>query len=256
MDLFFEYDIERLRRYAILGANTGKISIASSPSNLLLSFTDVGYFNYCVCHNADQLPEIVGQAQAFYAGQQIAHHKVLIDEAIGEEAHYRFLADNGYVLRERIMAVRDPTLESRPQPVQDTFQLEPVSQETIAAFTADYLAGFESEQKNAEPVTNNFRQLLDSKAISLFRIKNRTEPVGIAVLYGSGMDFFLAGGAILPAFRNRGYHTTALLTRLNWVNGQPGVRSIISWAYDNGASYRNMLKVGLVPYKCYRVYER
>lgn len=255
MDLFFEYDVERLRHYTRVAENTGKIAIESNPGHLLLSFSDVGYFNYCVCHEPDQLREVVGQAQSFYAYRQIAHHKVLLDEAITDDSHYRFLAERGYVMKERIMAVRDPTLKNRPQPVSATLQLEPVSEQTIAEFTKDYLAGFESEQTHIEPVANNFRQLLGNSNIALFRVKDQSEPVGIAVFYGSEKDYFLAGGAILPGFRNRGYHTTALLTRLNWLNEQ-NARSIISWAYDEGTSYRNMLKVGLVPYKCYRVYER
>ncbi|RRB04024.1 hypothetical protein [Larkinella rosea] len=255
MELFFEYDIERLRRYALVAENAGKINIESNPNRLFLSFTDVGYFNYCVCREPDQLSEIVGQAQAFYAQHQIAHHKLLIDDLMTTESHDRFLAENGYVLKERLMAVRDPTLKNRPQPLSEILQLEPVSEETIAAFTADYLAGFESEQTQIEPVVINFRQLLGNPNIALFRVKVQTEPVGIAVFYRFEEDYFLAGGSILPRFRNRGYHTAALLTRLNWLNEQHA-RSITSWAYDGGASYRNMLRVGLMPYKCYRVYGR
>jgi hypothetical protein len=255
MDLFFEYDIERLRRYADVAVNTGKISIESQPSHLLLAFTDVGYFNYCVCHDSALLAEIVGQAQSFYADRKIDHYKLLIDEAICKEQHYRFLAENGYSLKERIMAVQDTTLQYRTVPFQAHLQLEPVSEATLPEFTADYLTAFESKQKNTVPVITNFRQLLGNKNISLFRVVDQTEPVGIAVLYGVERDFFLAGGAILPNFRNKGYHTAALVTRLNWLNEQ-NARSIISWAYDGGASYRNMLKLGLEPYKCYRVYER
>ncbi|GAB3911236.1 hypothetical protein GCM10028803_52150 [Larkinella knui] len=255
MDLFFEYDIERLRRYANVPVNTEKIRIESHPSHLLLSFTEVGYFNYCVCHEPGRLAEVIEQAHSFYAEQKIDHHKLLIDEAICAESHDRFLTDRGYSLKERIRAVHDPLLAYRPQPLPENLQLEPVHEATLPEFTEDYLAAFESEQKNTAPVVANFRQLLGTENISLFRVTDQAEPVGIAVLYGSGADFFLAGGAILPAFRNRGYHTSALVTRLNRVNEQ-NARSIISWAYDGGASYRNMVRVGLIPYKCYRVYEQ
>ncbi|WP_421828465.1 GNAT family N-acetyltransferase [Larkinella sp.] len=255
MDLFFEYDIERLRRYAGVVENTGKITIESYPAHLLLSFTDVGYFNYCVCHKPAEIVDVVRQANAFYASRSIHHHKLLLDEARSDEGQYQFLLDNGYRLKERLMAVEDPTLQHRPQPIPENFHLERVQVDTLHDFTEDYLAAFESEQKNTAPVITNFRQLLDNENIALFRVKDQVEPVGIAVLYEMDNVFFLAGGAILPAFRNRGYHATALVTRLNWANAQ-NARRIISWAYDGGASYRNMLKVGLVPYKCYRVYER
>lgn len=255
MDLFFEYDVERLRRYAAVAVNADKISIESYPSHLLLSFTDVGYFNYCVCHDPASLAQVVAEATSFYADRQLDHHKLLIDEAQTEAQHYRFLTEQGYILKERLMAVRDPALEYRPQPERADLRLEPVAEPTLPAFTEDYLTAFESEQTNTAPVITNFRQLLGNPNISLFRVTDRAEPVGIAVLYDCENHFFLAGGAILPAFRNKGYHTTALITRLNWSNERKA-RSIISWAYEGGASYRNMLKVGLVPYKSYRVYER
>lgn len=255
MDLFFEYDIERLRRYAGVVENTGKITVESYPTHLLLSFTDVGYFNYCVCHEPAKIVDVVGQANAFYGSRSIHHHKLLLDEACNDESQYRFLLENGYRLKERLMAVEDPILQHRSQPIPENLQLERVQAATLPDFTSDYLAAFESEQKNTVPVITNFRQLLDNENIVLFRVRDQAEPVGIAVLYGIESDFFLAGGAILPAFRNRGYHTTALVTRLNQANAQ-NARRIISWAYDGGASYRNMLKVGLVPYKCYRLYER
>jgi hypothetical protein len=255
MDLFFEYDVERLRRYARVADNTGKINIESYPTHLLLSFTDVGYFNYCVCHEPAEIADVVGQADGFYASRSIHHHKLLLDEARSDEAQYRFLLEKGYSLKERLMAVEDPILRHRSQSLPENLQLERVQEATLRDFTEDYLAAFESEQKNTTPVITNFRQLLDNENIALFRVRDRAEPVGIAVLYENKNDFFLAGGAILPTFRNRGYHTTALVTRLNWANAQ-NARRIISWAYDGGASYRNMLKVGLTTYKCYRLYER
>ena len=255
MDLFYEYDIERLRSYDRVAANAGKITIESCPSHLLLSYTDVGYFNYCVCHQPANLPEVVEQVKPFYIHRQVKHHKLLIDEALGNEHHFRFLNENGYTLKERLMAVRDPTLKYRQQPHQAGLRLESVSEATLSEFTENYLAAFESEQKNSTPVVNNFRQLTGNKNIALFQVVDQREPVGIAVFYGIEKDFCLAGGAILPAFRNKGYHKTALVTRLNWLNEQ-NARSIISWAYANGISYQNMLKVGLVPYKSYRVYER
>ncbi|GAB3323347.1 hypothetical protein GCM10027299_19510 [Larkinella ripae] len=255
MDLFFEYDVDRLRRYAGLAENAGKISIESYSSHLLLSFTDVGYFNYCVCHEPDSLAAVVEQARLFYADRQQDHHKLLLDEAQADAQQDRFLTEQGYTLKERLMAVHDPALAYRPQPERADLRLESVSEPTLPAFTEDYLAAFESERKNTAPVIANFRQLLASPNIALFRVTDQKKPVGIAVLYGFEQHFFLAGGAILPEFRNQGYHTTALITRLNWSNQQKA-RSIISWAYEGGASYRNMLRVGLVPYKRYRVYER
>ncbi|MGA0557213.1 hypothetical protein ACO2Q8_11215 [Larkinella sp. VNQ87] len=255
MELFFTYDIERLRCYAGVAGNADKISVESHASHLLLSFTDVGYFNYCVCHEPAQLDDVLEHAQTFYASRQIDHHKLLVDEALSQDDHYRFLTNQGYVLKERLMAVQDPIRRLRPMPATANLQLEPVCGQTIAAFTEDYLTAFESEQKNPKTVVTNFRQLLGRPNLGLFRVTNGSDPVGIAVLYGSDGHFFLAGGAILPTFRNNGYHTTALVTRLNWSNAQ-NARSVISWAYEGGASYRNMLRVGLLPYKCYRVYER
>ncbi|QDK79371.1 hypothetical protein EXU85_12475 [Spirosoma sp. KCTC 42546] len=255
MDLFYQYDIERLRHYANISVNTRKISIESTASHLLLCFTDVGYFNYCVCHEPANLPILVKQANVFYTHRQIEHHKLLIEEAHCQEYHYQYLVQNGYCLKERLVAVRDTMLHYRQHACQSGIQLEPVCEATMLAFTKDYLAAFESEQPDSTLVSNNFSQLLRNQNITLFRVTDHKEAVGIAVLYRVQNDFVLAGGAILPTFRHKGYHTAALVTRLNWSNSQKA-RSIIAWAYHNSVSYRNMLKVGLTPYKTYRVYER
>ncbi|WP_164851364.1 GNAT family N-acetyltransferase [Larkinella soli] len=255
MELFLEYDVERLSRYDAVADNAGKINIESHPNALFLSFTDVGYFNYCVCFDPDNLPDVVERAVSFYGDRQIRHHRLLIDEALYAEEHYDFLSEQGYTLKERLRVVSAPADRPGRGPELPSLGLDPVSEESLPAFTADYLTGFESEQKNLAPVVTNFRQLLGSRGISLYHVTDSGRPVGIAVLYDKGNNYFLAGGAILPDHRNKGYHTHALETRLDWCYRQKA-KNVYSWAYDNSASYRNMLKVGLVPYKSFRVYER
>ena len=252
MDLFVKYDIERLSQYASLPQNKTKITVDVANGYVSLRFNDVNYFNYAVCLATHELADIVPQVQSFY--EQTQHHRLLIEDATGAGEHHTYLRQQGYTLKGRQMLVHDPDRVGHRHTQPLTASLEPVSETTLHAFTRDYLAGFESEQSNTEPVALNFGRLLTSPNISLYRVIAAGQPVGIAGLYRSDNHFLLAGGAILPSYRQQGYHTSALLSRLaHCYEHQPD--SISAWAYEDSVSYHNMRRIGLAPYKRYWIYE-
>jgi hypothetical protein len=216
-----------------------------------LRFSDVDYFNYTVCAATHRLPDVVPQIKSFHDPSR--SHRLLIEDATGLGEHHDYLREQGYSLKGRQMLVHDPDRVGQRQTQPLTASLEPVSDTTLYSFTRDYLDGFESQQTNTGPVALNFGQLLTSPTISLYRVIAAGQPVGIAGLYRSGNHYLLSGGAILPAHRQKGYHTSALLSRLtHCYQHQPD--SISAWAYEDSTSYHNMRRIGLTPYKRYWIY--
>lgn len=255
-DLCFKYDIARLNCYDKLAFNHGKINIQYISHGILLSFKGVNYFNYVVCNNHLELQEVLLSAKLFYSQLQIINYRLLIEET-AQDVYHPELNKMGYVLKNKqsILHFPNPFHFNVTQPTVPGIVLELVSHETIAAFTHDYLVAFDSMQKDIANVILNFSQLLENKEISLFRILHNNYAVGIAALYTLENSYLFAGGAVLPFYRNKGYHTNALLLRLQECLHLQ-TKHIIAWAYQQSQSYNNMINVGFIPYKTYSVYEK
>ncbi len=250
MELFVRYDLERLSKYASLAHNFDRIRTCLTTSHTCLHFADVDYFNYCVCSDADQISLILEDIKSFY---QHTPHRVLIEDTTPLPPH-TLLKQQGYRYKGKQVLLGAPHQIHKLDEYPTAAQLEPVSPATLYSFTQDYLAGFESDRADAKPVALNFAQLLTSSAIQLYRVMAHQQAVGIATLYQESNHFLLAGGAILPPYRNQGYHTSALVGRLRYcLQNQP--KSISAWAYQDSKSYQNMCRLGLSPLKGYWIYE-
>lgn len=251
MELFVRYDLERLTKYASLTQNSARIRTHITTHYACLQFVDVNYFNYCICLVAEQIPQIVQETKAFY---QHIPYRLLIEDTGDSASIHPFLKQQGYVCKGQQVLLQAPdTLRQVDKPDVLT-ELELVSPSTLHSFTQDYLTGFESDRTDAESVSVNFGQLLTSPAIRLYRVIVNRQPVGVAALYQEGDHFLLAGGAILPPYRHQGYHTGALISRLQYCwQHQP--KSISAWAYQDSISYQNMCHLGLAPLKSYWIYE-
>ena len=134
-------------------------------------------------------------------------------------------------------------------------QLVPVGIDNIAVFTDLYLRGFEAEGRSISRVISNFRQLLLVQGIELFIVKYDLQPVGINVIFAKEHEYLLAGGAILPEFRNQHIHKISMAIRINSCLEDFYCSSIFSWAYDESVSLHNMLKIGMTIFEERMIYE-
>ena len=251
MELFVRYDLERLTKYASLAHNSARIRTNIRTTHASLHFADVNYFNYTICLAANQIQQVVEETKAFY---QHTPHRLLIEDAVESTHLHTFLNRKGYSCKGRQILLQAPNQINELAESEAATELEPVSPTTLYSFTQDYLASFESDRTDATPVSINFSQLLSSSTIQLYRVMAHRQAVGIAALYQENEHFLLAGGAILPSYRNHGYHTSTLISRLRYCfQNQP--KSISAWAYENSTSYQNMCRLGLTPLKGYWIYE-
>lgn len=254
MDLFVHYDIERLRRYATLPTNASRIHLVSSTAAQLLCFPEVDYFNYSVCYEPRQLSQLIQEAGAFYQQHGVTCHRLLVEETPEAAEAHALLQQKHYTWKgNQVLMHQNSLSKTVARPSSQTW-LRPVCTESLLAFTKDYLSGFDSQRTDISQVASNFRQLLSSPSISLYRVIADEQAVGVAVLYRHGSEFLLAGGAVLSQYRQKGYHKKALISRLQQCY-QQNATAITGWAYDQSISYQNMLKLGLTPHKRYRIYE-
>jgi hypothetical protein len=130
-----------------------------------------------------------------------------------------------------------------------------IDEGNIHEFTKVYLDSFEATDRNHVRVTRNFKQLLMINNLELYLLKNGNQNVGVNVLYSENFNYFLAGGAIIPEFRNQNYHKSGLLYRINKCLSEPNVNSIISWAYNDSISLHNMLRINMIVINEFLVYE-
>ena len=75
------------------------------------------------------------------------------------------------------------------------------------------------------------------------------------MLYQSDTESLLAGGAILPEHRNKGFHQQSLKFRINKAMQKSHAKNIVAWAYNPSISLDNMLKLKMEIQENFNVYE-
>lgn len=253
MQLIFKYDLDRLNAYA---ANTeNNIKIVDEHSYIMLCFPEVGYFNYAI-HKTGELftEERLDNVSAFYLNNSISKHKILV-EALSVENNALLSKDTRYKLVSTIakttLAASDNFL---PQPVTD-LQFIRVDNSNIKEFTEIYLNSFEAVRKENSSVYDNFKTLLNNPYLDLFLLQYNEVFVGVNMLYRQEDECMLAAGALLPAYRNKGFHKKGLSFRIQQALKDSSVKNIVSWAYDPSVSLQNMLKLNMQVQEKFNVYE-
>ncbi|TSD65019.1 hypothetical protein FFF34_014105 [Inquilinus sp. KBS0705] len=252
MQLIFKYDFERLMSYSVNKANN--IKVLEAAPYTLLSFPEVGYFNYAFNHNDEPFTEEqLKNIQAFYLQQDIAKHQLIVDAKHKDNG--LLLTNSGYAHKATIAkTVLLPNSFSHQQ-IMPGLAFVPVTQNNLAVFTRLYLNGFGAVNRNADSVLDNFGTLLNKPGISLYVLQHNLDFVGINVLYHHNDESLLAGGAIMPEFRNHGYHKSGLAFRIQQSLALNNSKKIVAWAYDDSISLQNMLKLKMTVQQKFMVYE-
>lgn len=253
MELIFQYDIDRLKAYSTHKHNN--ISIIHGENYTSLSFPEVDYFNY-VIQTQDKLlgKNDLQCIKAFYENNGISKHQIILSDTDTDSETQFNLNRNGYSFKKSFsQTFITPTTLIENQVSAEVSFIE-VTNSNIDLFTSLYLKGFDAHGRDVRKVSANFNTLLNNSKFNLMLIKYGDIFVGINVLYHKKNESLLAGGAIIPEYRNKGLHKAGLNFRIQKALAQNS-NKITAFAYDNTVSLQNMFKVRMVLMKRFNIYE-
>jgi hypothetical protein len=253
MQLMFKYDIDRLLSFASNADNN--IHIVDKDSFMMLCFPEVDYFNYAFTPtnqelSANQLSEI----KLFYLNQKITKHKVIINASCYESI-LLMQSHSSYKHTSTISKTVITPLSNYQTKQSEGLDFIEVDGSNIDLFAKLYLDGFDSRKKIDFAIVNNFKSLLKLGDLDLFLLKTEGKYVGINVFYQSDTESLLAGGAILPKYRNKGFHQQSLKYRIDGAIQKKNAKSVVAWAYNPSISLNNMLKLKMEIQENFNVYE-
>jgi hypothetical protein len=253
MQLIFKYDIDRLLSYAADSKNN--IHIADKNSFMMLSFPEVDYFNYAFAPDHDILSHHhLTSIERYYLAKDIIKHKVILN-ADCTESNELLKSHTNYTHTTSIAK----TVTAPPPDYQavnaDGLHFVQVDDSNIDLFAKLYLKSFESEKQPDNRIVGNFKSLLNLEELDLFMLRQEDKYVGVNVLYQSKSESLLAGGAILPEYRNKGFHLQSLKFRINKAIQRDQAKNIVAWAYNPSVSLKNMLKLKMKVQENFNVYE-
>jgi hypothetical protein len=253
MQLIFKYDLDRLNSYSVNVQNN--IRIVKEAAYTMLSFPEVKYFNYTFPLKDQPLLKFqLKNIEDFYGDQKISRHKIIIaaeckksNALLSNEGSYKQLA----TIAKTSLA---PLPMYKPQ-MANNLQFLKVDHEHIGYFTDIYLQAFEAEERNSSTVRENFETLLNISDLDLYLLKYNENFIGVNILYKTPKENLLAGGAIIPEYRNKGFHKIGLAFRIHQSLSNSDSKSIIAWAYKHSISLQNMIKLKMQVQQEFNVYE-
>jgi len=253
MQLIFKYDIDRLTSYSANAKNN--IHIASGDDFVMLSFPEVDYFNYAFTPFNQALTSArLNNIEQYYLDKAIDKHKVIVN-ADCKHSNALLKQHSAYqptaTIAKTIIAPTSGHKATQP----DGLHFVPADDTNIHLFANLYLKGFDSDKTPDDRIINNFKSLLNLKDIDLFMLKKDDKYVGVNVLYQSNAESLLAGGAILPEHRNKGFHLQSLKFRIDRAIKKDNTKNIVAWAYNPSVSLKNMLKLNMKIDENFNVYE-
>ncbi len=253
MQLIFRYDLTRLYSYSVHAENN--IKIIDEHSHVILCFPEVDYFNYSFHKEGEVFTkQKLSDVSAFYLDNRIRKHKILV-EASSAENNKSLAGDSRYRLVSTIAKTGLPVQNKIPfQPIED-MRFVKADNTNIQDFTDVYINSFEALKKDNTSVYNNFKTLLMIPHLDLYILQHEGVNVGVNVLYQQDCECLLAGGAILPRYRNKGFHKKGLSFRIGQTLTDSTEKNIVAWAYNPSISLNNMLKLNMQIEEEFNVYE-
>lgn len=245
MELVFSYDKFRLNHYSLVQPD---IAFYENETLQAFCFPEVSYFNYAF--RKDNLPLSESEIETvlgFYKRNNVSKFKLLSESGLINNYSNRLVKTQTFV--------KHRLLEHKPVFKSADLKFLEVDEDSIAEFTAVYLESFEAEKRNLNSVIRNFTQLLNQANLCLFLVQHQLQSVGVVVLFKEESTFLLAGGAILPTYRNNTFHQEGIDFRIGKCLKINPNQTIESWTYLNSTSMNNMLRCGLQIDNLFDVYE-
>jgi hypothetical protein len=242
MNTLLHYDLIRLEAFQNNPSVRESIEISQSEDLTLLKFLPIQYFNYC--YGKIDSKCVLQKVKGFYADTFQGRHQILLDSE--DELSKSILAEaKEYRLFKKIAIMKLGSGDRYEDLNIEETQLVLATEENIREFAWLYLRCFEAENRHAESVEDNFLHKFQTKGIQFYFIQWNNTPIGIAGLYCSADFQILSVAAVLPEFRNNGYHQSALSQRIKMCRERMENTPIYSWAYQNSISHLNMKKLGM-----------
>ncbi|MHA7130414.1 hypothetical protein [Algoriphagus namhaensis] len=242
MNPMLQYDVARLQAFQNNHAVCQSIQVSEVDELTILKFEPVKYFNYAM--GRIHTNEVLDWVQDYYRQTGVTQHQFLID---AEDLQSRSILDHSdkYQRHTKIALMKLDPAAPHLHFEQKDLGLHRVTHETIRQFAWLYLEAFEAENRHAESVEDNFEKKLEIPGLEFYFVKEQEQPVGVTGIFQRETFQILSVGAILPAFRNRGFHKAALSQRMDRCKQTaPGI-PIFSWAYHGSVSHQNMIKTGM-----------
>lgn len=254
MHIVFRYDLIRLSAYQRNLLYDNRIRIVQDDHHTLFAFPEVGYFNYALMNRPELLNgDLSDKIPDFYRQQQTTHFKLLLRDSPFQDAGER-KKPAGYELQNILQVIRYDRDQRTPESAIQGVTFRRVTHDTIRKFTEVYLLSFGAMGRDPVRVASNFIQLLAEPGLSLYFIIEKDNIAGVCLLFREGHDYFLSGGAVLPEYRFRNLHKSAIAWRIGLCREDELCGAIYSWAYDGTISLANMKKMGFITAETWRVY--
>ena len=255
MELFFKYDLNRLHAYSSVEEIDNQIKILEEHKFMAFSFPEVSYFNYAFPTNGLPLEKFdLEYISDFYRSFGLDKYKIIVPPN-----HYelkKFFSNNpNFTLTETIVQTHYPVENKLNFEVNPDIVFVRVNERNILEFTKTYLDSFEAVGRDEVRVAKNFKSLMNRPGVEFYLTNNGKSHMGVNVLYRETNNYLLAGGAVLPEYRNHNHHKSGLTMRLKKCLEDPQVEKITSWAYKGGVSLHNMNNLKMVEENEFEVYE-
>lgn len=242
MNSVFHYDLLRLTAFKKNPTVRDSIAICQLSDFTLFKFREVNYFNYCM--GKIESPKMLDFVRDFYSDTMEKQHQILIDSK--DEFSKSVLNQcPDYMVDQKIVVTRLLPEEPYHSFSQPEMKIKEVSEKDICEFAWLYLECFHAENRHPESVEENFLQKLRVEGVKLYFIQWNDKNVGITGLYCDEKFQFLSAGAVKANYRGMGFHKSALSWRVALCRSQNPDLSILSWAYQDSISHKNMIKLGM-----------
>jgi hypothetical protein len=252
MNTLLHYDLLRLEAFKKNDSVKDAIAISQFEDLTLLKFCPVNYFNYCFGKVENH--QVLDLVKEFYSDTVQRQHQILIDskdrlsQSILEQ-------DEDYHFFKRIAIMKLSPTHPAMDFSEKEMTLVSVTSHNVGEFAWLYLRCFEAENRHAESVEENFLHKLNVPGMKFYFIQRDQQKIGITGLYQNPDFQILSVAAVLPDFRNLGFHKSALSWRIRTCKEMNSLSPIFSWAYQNSISHQNMIKVGMSPAQEIWVYQ-
>ena len=255
MELFFKYDLNRLQAFSSVKEIDNQIKILEEHKFMAFSFPEVGYFNYAFPTNGLPLEKFdLEYINDFYRSFGLDKYKIIVPPNHHELKKY-FSGNSNFQLVETVVQTYYPLENKLNFKINSNIKFIRVDKSNILEFTKTYLDSFEAIGRDENRVAQNFTSLMERPGVEFYLANNGKAHMGVNVLYRERNNYLLAGGAVLPEYRNHDHHKSGLTMRLQKCLEDPQVEKITSWAYKGGVSLHNMNSLKMIEEKEFEVYE-
>lgn len=246
MHTFQTYDILRLSCFR---KRKPGIRFGDTDSFAFYQFGEVDYFNYILFKSANYSQAELDATLQAYLSEGRSEIKFLFPAVIKDSLANLVLEETFHEI-----ACLKQTIKSGLRVNQNGSILTLVkTREDLSEYTRIYLEGFGSDNTDYAEVSENFNLLWQDDAVDFFFVTQGGNRIGICSNYYGPEAVFLSAGAVLPAYRNHGFHKRMIAERIALANAK-GHTEFVSWAYTGSVSYQNLIKSSFTHYASYCEY--